>query len=95
MIHSVYNSLLKQYSDDFYMYIPLSIIFQSCLGSIAAMLILMQGTSVLTFIELMLSVVLCMAYNGALMAQLNVKISFLLLFFSLVINTLLILVNLI
>jgi len=89
----VIEDLIKEFSNNVYMYIPLTIILQSCLGSIAAMLILMQGASTATFIQLTLCVSLCMFYNAALLAQLRAKFSFWILVASLVINSVLVVIN--
>lgn len=83
-----------EFAHDYYMYVPLSIILNSCLGSIAAMTILMQGTSWVSGVELTLCVSLCMGYNAALLAGANRKFSFWLLVVSLFVNLLLILVTL-
>lgn len=83
-----------EFAHDYYMYVPLSIILNSCLGSIAAMTILMQGTSWISGVELTLCVSLCMGYNAALLAGANRKFSFWLLVVSLLVNLLLILVTL-
>jgi divalent metal cation (Fe/Co/Zn/Cd) transporter len=88
------KKLEQEFEYDYYMYIPLSIIFNSCIGSIAAMTILAQGTTLLTGIELTLCVSLCMGYNAALLAGTNRKMAFWLLVVSLVVNTLLILITL-
>ncbi|PKA84004.1 hypothetical protein ATE92_2174 [Ulvibacter sp. MAR_2010_11] len=89
------DHLLADFKEDYYMYIPLTIILQSCVGSIAAMLILSNGFSAVTFIELTLCVSLSMLYNAALLAQLKPKFSFGLLVVSLLLNTLFIIINLI
>ena len=79
---------------DYYMYVPLTFVLNSCIGSIAAMTILMQGTSWISGIELTICVLLCMGYNAALLAGANRRFSFWLLMASLVANLLLILVTL-
>ena len=84
----------RTFAHDYYMYVPLTIILNSCLGSIAAMTVLMQGTSWLSGIELGLCVSLCMGYNAALLAGVNRQFSFWLLMISLMVNLLLILVTL-
>ncbi len=88
------KTLQREFEKDFYMYIPLTIILNSCIGSIAAMTILAQGTTLISGIELTLSVSLCMGYNAALLAGSNKKFSFWLLLISLVLNLLLILITL-
>jgi len=94
MKNATVHQLLNEYEENFYMYIPLTIILQSCLGSIAAMLILVTGTSIVAFFSLLACVTLCMAYNGALMAGLKKIICFWLLMASLFLNSLLILLYL-
>ncbi|HNP66704.1 MULTISPECIES: hypothetical protein [Aequorivita] len=88
------KKLQDEFVHDYYMYIPLSIIINSCIGSIAAMTILAQGTGLITGIELTLCVALCMGYNAALLAGTNRKFAFWLLVVSLVVNMLLILITL-
>ncbi len=89
------KSLQHEFEAEFYMYIPLTIIVNSCLGSIAAMTILAQGTSLLSGIELTICVSLCMGYNAALLAGSNKKFAFWLLAVSLMANLLLIIITLI
>lgn len=84
----------QQFEHDYYMYVPLSIILNSCIGSIAAMAILAQGTSLISGIELTLCVALCMGYNAALLANTNRKFAFWFLIVSLVANIMLILITL-
>ncbi len=88
------KSLQKEFEYDYYMYIPLTIILNSCIGSIAAMTILAQGTSLTSGIELTLCVSLCMGYNAALLAGSNKKIAFWMLAVSLIANMMLILITL-
>lgn len=88
------KSLQNEFEHDFYMYIPLTIILNSCLGSIAAMTVLAQGTGLISGIELTLCVSLCMGYNAALLAGTNRKFAFWLLAVSLSANGLLILITL-
>jgi hypothetical protein len=89
------SDLKKEFNHNLFMYIPLTIILQSCLGSVAAMMILAQGTTLISGIELTLCVVLCMVYNAALLAQLKSDTGFWLLMASLAGNSVLILINLI
>ena len=79
---------------DYYMYVPLTIVMNSIIGSIATMTILMQGTSLLSGIELTICVSLCMGYNAALLAGINRKFAFKFLLVTLVVNLLLIVVTL-
>ncbi|CAM3467085.1 hypothetical protein [Aequorivita lipolytica] len=88
------KKLQDEFEYDYYMYIPLTIILNSCIGSIAAMTVLAQGTSIISGIELTICVALCMGYNAALLAGINRKFTFWLLVVSLVANLLLILITL-
>ena len=77
-------------------YAAIAIIGQSCLGSAAAMVLLMGGLGmVLKMILLFLVTIFCMAYNGAVLAQLKPLSTFNLLIISLVFNTFIILGHLI
>ncbi len=87
------NEVIHEFEYDYFMYVPLSIILQSCIGSVAAMLILANGTTLLTGIQLSLCVSLCMGYNAALLVQAKIKPIFWLLMASLLINTILISIN--
>jgi len=90
----IYNVYLNDFKKNFLMYIPLSIILQSCLGSVAAMYLLMKADiHDFPFFQLGLCVIVSMAYNASIMAQLNRKIVFNLLILSLVVNTLLVIFN--
>lgn len=88
------KKLQDEFEQDYYMYIPLTIILNSCIGSIAAMTILAQGTGIIAGIELTICVALCMGYNAALLAGTNRKFAFWLLVISLLVNILLILITL-
>ncbi|RKE94916.1 hypothetical protein [Ichthyenterobacterium magnum] len=93
---SLYKNCLQDFKERYIIYIPLTIILQSCIGSIAAMYILMNSTlDSFPFFELSLCVILSMLYNASVLAQLNYKFVFNLLIMSTVINTLLIIINLI
>lgn len=88
------KEMQQEFELDFYMYIPLTIILNSCIGSIAAMNILTQGTTMVAGIELTICVALCMGYNAALLSGANKKFTFRLLLVSLIVNLLLIFIPL-
>ncbi len=89
---SIYNKLFLDFKDSYMLMIPLSIILQSCLGSITTMYILLNSDSFL-LVSMTLSVSTCMVYNAAILAQLKPKIVFNLLLISVTINVLLLLIN--
>jgi len=69
----MYSKLLKDFKEMYMAYIPLMIILSSCLGSIAAMYILMQEKSLSQGIQLWLCVMICMCFNGSILAQMKPK----------------------
>jgi hypothetical protein len=93
---NIYSKLFREYKRGQMGYAAIAIIGQSCLGSAAAMVLLMGGLEmVLKMILLFLVTIFCMAYNGAVLAQLKPLSTFNLLILSLVFNTFIILGHLI
>ena len=91
---NIYNKYLADYKSLYMAYIPLSIISQSCIGSVAAMYILVNNDFQLhSYLQLTLCVIVTMLFNAAVLAQLKYKMSFNLLLLSLIVNSLLILIN--
>ena len=73
-------------------YSTIAIIGQSCVGSVAAMVLLMGSMEmVLKMVLLFLVTILCMAFNGAVLAQLKPLATFNFLDLSLMFNTMVIL----
>lgn len=86
----LYNNLLLDFKTNYMLYIPLSIILQSCIGSAAVLYVLQNSTKdAFPFFQLTLCVIVTMAYNASVLAQLNYKLVFNLLLFSLLTNILL------
>ncbi|WP_438711607.1 hypothetical protein ACSTS3_03155 [Aquimarina muelleri] len=90
----MYSKILKDFKQMYMAYIPLMIILSSCLGSVAAMYILMQERSSLQVIELSVCVIVCMVFNASILAQMKPKFILNLLIASLFINSLLTIINL-
>ena len=77
-------------------YATIAIIGQSCLGSAAAMVLLMGTLDTAIQMTLLFFVtILCMAFNGAVLAQLRPLTTFNLLILSVVFNTLVVLFHII
>lgn len=74
-------------------YATVAIILSSCLGSAAAMVILMNGHGFIQMFQLFLVVVVCMGYNSTVLANLRPKYVFNALVISVVVSTVLLLVN--
>ena len=73
--------------------IPLTIILQTCIASIAVLYLLMHPPTTGIMIQLAISVYAASFYNGAIIAQLPVKTVYNLLIASILINLVLIVVN--
>lgn len=71
-----FKSWLEEYERDYYMYIPLTIVFLSCLGAIVAMKVLAGGVNLISGLELTLIVSICIGYTGILYAGVSKKILF-------------------
>lgn len=93
----LYKNLLEEYKSGIIGYATIGIIGQSCIGSIAAMFILMNGDLPrgLQMVELFLVTILCMGFNGAVLAQQKGKIQFNILVLSVCVSILAIIINLV
>lgn len=91
---TIYGNLLTEFKDMYYTYATLGIIASSCIGSVAAMLVLMSGTGILQMIELFLVVSVAMWFNATVLAQLNAKIVLNSLMVSVLFSILIILIHL-
>jgi hypothetical protein len=90
---NLYNKYLNDFKEHYILYIPLSIILQSCIGSIAAMYILMNSTPTIHLWELTMCVVVSMTYNAVIYAQLSRKWVFNFLILTFLVNVPLIIIN--
>ena len=82
-IVKIYNNLLTEFKREQTGYASIAIIPQSCIGSVAAMLLLMNDWELFSKLALLFLVtIFCMAYNGAVLAQLKSKAIFNLLILS-------------
>ncbi|MCR9264279.1 MAG: hypothetical protein NXH86_08965 [Flavobacteriaceae bacterium] len=90
----IYNTLLMEFKKRQLGYSSIAIIGQSCLGSAAAMVLLMGETAALLKMTLLFFVtIFCMAFNGAVLAQLKPIITFNLLILSIAFSAIVILVH--
>jgi len=89
-----YKESLNEFKQNYMLYIPLSIIFQSCLGSIATMVILMNASGNMQIFELGISVCLTMLYNVSILGRFRIRLVLNILIISMVINAILVLINL-
>lgn len=89
----LYNTLYKDFEELYVGYSAVAIILSSCLGSAAAMVILMNGHDLVQMIQLFLVVAVALAYNATVLAQLKPKFVFNTLIVSLLVSTVLLFVN--
>tara|TARA_R110000868_G_scaffold390861_1_gene660691 strand:+ start:8292 stop:8576 length:285 start_codon:yes stop_codon:yes gene_type:complete len=79
----IYNNFLEEFKNNQLGYSAIAIIGQSCLGSVAAMMILKSEVSKFVLLsELFLVTIICMLFNAAVLAQLSTKVTFNLLILS-------------
>lgn len=88
-----YQKQLSDFSRDFYAGTTTGILVSSCLGAVAAMLILMNGHGLSEMIQLGLIVVVCMWFDASVLAQLKPKFVFNSLILSILVSTIFILLN--
>ncbi|WP_081210626.1 hypothetical protein [Salegentibacter sediminis] len=91
----LYNNLLADFKEMPLGYSTIGIIASSCLGSVAAMLILMQGHGFLDMLQLFAVVSVCMGFNAVILAQFKPKIILNALILSLAVSIIFILINII
>lgn len=91
---SYYQKYLDGYTRGFMGFNTLAILSASCLGSIAAMLILQNGNSLGQMIQLFFVVIACTFFNGSILSQQKPKVVFNMLIGSVVVSTLFIIINL-
>ena len=89
----LYNTLYKDFEEQYVGYSTVAIIFSSCLGSAAAMVILMNGHDFMQMFQLFLVVTVCLSYNGAIFSQMKPKFVFNSLILSVAVSSILLLIN--
>ena len=90
---SYYQRSLDGYTRGFIGFNTLAVLFQSCWGSVAAMTVLQNGASPRQMVQLFFVVILCMVFNGSVLAQQKPKVVFNLLLASVFINLIIMLLN--
>jgi len=90
---NTYLKYQENYKHGLIGFATLSILAQSCLGSFAAMFILMGGTSPAQMVQLFFVTIFCMIYNGAVLSQQKAYVSFAILAVSVFLSLLFIAIN--
>ncbi|OYU79913.1 MAG: hypothetical protein CFE23_11700 [Flavobacterium sp. BFFFF1] len=65
---STYENVFSKFEQGFLGSCALGILVQSCAGGIAAMAILENGNGLIQMIQLFLVVIVCLAFNGAVIS---------------------------
>lgn len=89
----LYNTLYKDFEELYVGYSAVAIILSTCLGAAAAMVILMNGHDLIQMFQLFVVVAVCMTYMVTVLAQLKPKFVFNTLILSLLISSVLLLIN--
>ena len=94
VIKNIYGQTFNEFKKRQLGYSTIAIIGQSCLGSAAAMLLLMGNMEMALKMTILFFVtIFCMAFNGAVLAQLKPLTTFNLLILSIVFSTLVIIAH--
>lgn len=94
VLKNIYKFAFREFKKGQFGYSAIAIIGQSCLGSAAAMLLLMgEMDMVLKMILLFFVTIFCMAFNGSVLAQLKPLTTFNVLILSVVFSTLVIIAH--
>ena len=89
----LFQKSLQEFKQNQKGYAPIFIIAQSCLGSIAAMYVLINGTTMFQMVQLFFVTILCMAFNASILAQLQPKIALNIFILSILFSSLVIMLN--
>lgn len=89
-----YQQQLSEFTEDYFAGATTGVLVSSMMGSIAAMLILMNGHGLVDMVQLGIIVVVSMWYNASVLAQLKAKFVFNSLIISLLVSTIFILIKL-
>lgn len=86
-MYKLYQNSLKEYKAGAMGYCAIAVIFQSGLGSVAIMLILMAGSTLFEVVQLSLVTIGCMLYNAAVLSQQKAKLAFNVLLTSVILSS--------
>ena len=92
---NTYGKLYGKFERDFMGCTTTGVLVQSIVGAIAAMYVLMHGTTPMQMIQLFFVVGSCMMYNGSVLSQQKPKVIFNILLVSITINIIIAVLNII
>lgn len=88
----LYKKAFKDFETGYLAYAPITMMVQTCLGSIAVMYLLMDNSAT-TIIELGICVFTCMGYNATVLGQMKKSIAFNTLILSVIVNLIILIMN--
>lgn len=91
---STYHHSLRRIEQGIFGFVAGGVLAQSCLGSVAAMLILQNGISLPQMFQLFLAVAVTMTFNGAVLSNQKANVLLPLLIISTIVNSILAIINL-
>lgn len=91
---SLYNKLLIQVKESYYLFIVLGILASSCIGSIAATMSLVRLPATAELIQLCIAVGTAMWFNASILAQLSHKTILNALLLSVIANSVIVIIHL-
>ncbi len=89
-----YNSIKLAFRDNYRFNSSVGIVISTLAGSIAVMVIMMNGYNLINWIQIGIAVFICSIYNAAVLSVQSYKIIFNLIITSLVYNIIVIILNL-
>lgn len=89
----LYNTLYRDFEELYVGYSAVAIILTTCLGAAAAMVILMNGHDLIQMSQLFIVLIGAMSYMVSVLAQLRAKFVFNALILSLVLSSILLIMN--
>jgi len=88
------NNAYRYFAGSYFQLIPLTIIIQACIGSIAVYYILLGIPDFWDMLQLLLCVAVSSIYLGSILAQIHVKKVFYIFIYGLIVNILLLTIQL-
>ncbi len=93
-IMSIYQHSIRRIEQGIFGFVAAGVLAQSCLGSIASMLILQNGISLPQMFQLFIAVAVTMTFNGAVLSNQKANVLLPLLIISAIVNSILAIINL-
>ena len=90
----MFNNAFRYFAGSYFQLIPLTIIIQACIGSIAVYYILQGIPNLWDMFQLLCCVTATIMYLGAILAQIHVKKVFYIFIFGLMVNLILLTIQL-